>query len=535
MRRSTADRIVAFAVVPAALLGSTLGVFPAAAQLTSDAIDRYVEKARLDWDVPGMAVAVVRGDSVVHLKGYGVRDLRTGAPVDGETVFEITSATKTFTAAALGMLVAEGRLGWDDPVVKHLPDFQLGDAFVTERVTIRDLLAHRTGLAYGSSLRDGPYDRAELVRRMRFLPFRHDFREGFAYMHLTYLAAARIVEAHTGMSWDDFVSQRIFSPLGMTRSNTTIAGIEEDPNGGTPHERVDGVMTPVAWIDRDNTGPALSINSSADDLARWVALNLNAGQYEGMRLLPEEVLAEIHAPWNVIPLDLAWRDGRPFQEFYPAANLMGATLGWFVSDYRSRTLVEHFGRFAEIAFVPEEGVGVVVLMNTPADLRYALTFWLIDQALGEGDTDWSAEMLAETNAAREARERAAASRVQDVPEGPLSLPLADFAGTYESDLYGALVIERGDGALRLEYSPIRRGPLEHVGGDVFRVTWSEPRFGRGLVRFRVENGRVVGAGVDGLTSFARRNSGPSTHDRRRSRRRFDGSRPSGRTLRLTSG
>jgi len=486
------------------LAACVLRATPVRAQLSSAEIDRYVEAARRAWDVPGMAVAVVRGDSAVHLQGYGVRNLKTGAPVDAETVFEITSATKTFTATGLGMLVAQGVLDWDDPVVEHLPQFRLSDPVVTDRVTIRDLLVHRTGLAYGSSLRDGPYDRAELVRRMRFLPFRSDFRAGFAYMHLPYLVAAEILERHTGQTWDDFVAQRIFAPLGMTRTNTTIAGVEEDPNGGTPHELVDGVMTPVAWIDRDNVGPALSINSSAADLARWVSLNLGGGVYRGRRLLPEDVVEEIHAPWNLIPLDVAWRDGRPFSDFYPAAHLMGASLGWFVSDFHGRTLVEHFGRFAEIAMVPEAGLGVVVLMNTPADLRYALTFWLIDQMLDGVGPDWSRRMLAETLAARSERERAAAKRVADTPTGPASLPVASYAGTYESTLYGTVRIEAGRDGLELEFSLIRRGPLEHVGGDVFRITWSEPRFGRGLVRFRVEDGTVLGVVVDGLTSFDRR-------------------------------
>jgi CubicO group peptidase (beta-lactamase class C family) len=480
------------------------GPHPVEAQVGSAEIDRYVERARQDWSVPGMAVAVVADGMVVHLKGYGVRDLGTGAPVDQETVFEITSATKTFTAAALGMLVAEGALGWDDPVSRHLPQFELNDPYVTERVTFRDLLAHRTGLAYGSSLRDGPYDRNELVRRMRFLPSRHGFREGFAYMHLPYLVAARVLEDKTGMSWDEFVVRRIFQPLGMTRSYTTIAGIEDDPNGGTPHELVDGVMTPVRWINRDNVGPALSINSTAADLARWVAFNLGDGAQEGTRLLPESVLDEIQAPWNIIPLGLRWRDGRPFRAYYPAANLMGASLGWFVSDYRGRTLVEHFGRFAEIAFVPEEGIGVVVLMNTPADLRYALTYWLIDEALGLEGPDWSADMLRETVAARKERETVAAERAESVPSGASSLPVADYAGTYEDPLYGTLRIGRAGEGLGLEFSDIRRGPLEHLGGDAFRITWSEPRFGEGIARFQVEQGRAAAVEVEGLTTFRRR-------------------------------
>jgi CubicO group peptidase (beta-lactamase class C family) len=474
------------------------------AQRTSAEIDRYVERARQDWAVPGMAVAMIADGKVVHLKGYGVRDLGTGEPVDRETIFEITSATKTFTATALGMLVGEGAVGWDDPVSKHLPGFEVKDPYVAGRVTFRDLLAHRTGLAYGSSLRDGPYDRNELVRRMRFLPFRHGFREGFAYMHLPYLVAARVLEDKTGVSWDEFVLRRIFEPLGMSRSYTSIAGIEDDPNGGTPHELVDGVMTPVRWINRDNVGPALSINSTAEDLSRWVAFNLGDGTWEGTRLLSESVLDEIQTPWNVIPLGLRWRDGRPFREYYPAANLMGASLGWFVSDYRGQTLVEHFGRFAEIALLPDEGIGVVVLMNTPADLRYALTYWLIDSALGVEGPDWSADMLQETEAARAEREWVAAARVENVPSGPSSLPVADYAGTYEDSLYGILRIELAGEGLGLEFSDIRRGPLEHLGGDAFRITWSEPRFGEGIARFQVEQGRAAAVEVEGLTTFRRR-------------------------------
>ncbi|MEJ2206181.1 MAG: serine hydrolase, partial [Gemmatimonadota bacterium] len=418
-----------------------------------------------------------------------------------ETIFEITSATKTFTAAALGMLVADGALSWDDPVSQHLPEFELGDPYVTDRLTFRDLLAHRTGLAYGSSLRDGPYDRNALISRMRYLPFRHGFREGFAYMHLPYLAAAKVLEDQSGMSWDGFLRRRIFDPLGMSRTSTTIAGIEDDPNGGTPHEMVEGVMTPVRWINRDNVGPALSINSTADDLARWVAFNLGDGTWEGQRLLPATVLEEIHAPWNVIPLETRWRDGRAFREYYPVANLMAASLGWFVSDYRGRTLVEHFGRFAEIAFLPEEGVGVVVLMNTPADLRYALTYWLLDRSLGVDGPDWSEVMLRETEAARRDRERVAAQRIETVTPGPASLPTEAYAGDFEDPLYGTLHIESVGERLSLRFSDIRNGPLEHIGGDAFRITWSEPRFGEGIVRFLVDRGRVVAVEVEGLTTF----------------------------------
>jgi CubicO group peptidase (beta-lactamase class C family) len=473
-------------------------------QASPDAIDAYIENAMRDWQIPGLAVAVVKDDSVVFMKGYGVREMGEDARVDEHTIFEITSATKSFTAAALGILVGEGKLRWDDPVTKYLPGFQLHDPYVTREMTLRDLLAHRTGLAYGSSVRDGPFDRSQLVERMRYMEPRHRFRSGFAYHHIAYLAAAEIIETVTGQSWDGFVEEQIFRPLGMSRSNTNITAVKSVENSGTPHEMVDGEMRPVEWIDRDNVGPALSINSSARDLAQWVRLHLNEGTYEGKDILTPEVIAEMQTPQTVIRLDERWRDGRPFAAYYPEANLMAHGLGWFIHDYHGRTVVEYFGRFAEIAMIPEENLGVVILMNTPADLRYALMFWLFDFYLDRPERDWSAKMLDETNAAREQRETTtenARARVEGT--GP-SLPLERYTGIYRDSLFGDVQILQAGEKLQLHYSPIREGSLEHWENDTFLLTWTQPRFGTSLVSFVVKSaGTITGVEVQGLTDFAR--------------------------------
>lgn len=495
---------------------------PVAAQLpTAQRLDAYIEQARRDWNVPGMAVAVVRNDSVLYLRGFGVRELGRPEPADENTVFELTSATKSFTASALGILVGEGRLSWDDPVAKHLPGFELHDPFITRELTIRDLLAHRTGLIYDSSVRDGPFSREQLVDRMRFMKPRHGFRTGFSYNHVPYVAAAEILERATGRSWDEFVRERLFAPLGMTRSNTTIQAVRRLENTGTPHELVDGRMTPVDWIDRDNVGPALAVNSTAADLAQWLRLHLGGGEYAGRTLLRPEVVAEMQTPQTLIRLDDVWRDGRPFSAFYPEASLMAHGLGWFVSEYRGRRMVEYFGRFAEIAMIPEEGVGVVVLMNTPADLRYALTYWLFDrflddgQYLAAGERDWSAEMRRETLAAREERRRAA-PQARPRREGTRpSLPLSGYAGRYVDELYGEVEISAVEGGLFLHYSPIREGRMEHWEEDSFLITWSQPRFGRGVVTFSLgADGRVREMVVPGLTTFRRADAPAGGEERR---------------------
>lgn len=201
-------------------------------------IDAYIEKAMSDWQIPGLAIAVVKDDKIVYAKGYGVREIGKNEAINEQTIFPIASATKAFTAAALGILAGEGKLKIDDKVTKFLPEFQLYDPFVTKEITLRDLLAHKTSLGDADILRFGDYDREEILRRVRFLQPAGSFRSQFSYNNQMYLAAGQIIPALTQKSWDSFLKERIFSPLGMTSTGTSVKGLENNPNAARPHAKV---------------------------------------------------------------------------------------------------------------------------------------------------------------------------------------------------------------------------------------------------------------------------------------------------------
>lgn len=235
-------------------------------------IDAYVARVMKTFEVPGLSLAIVKDGQIVLTKGYGVRETGKLEPVDEHTLFGIASNTKAFTATALAMLVDEGKLRWDDPVVRHLPWFQLYDPYVTRELTVRDLLTHRSGLGLGAGdLLFWPgttFTRDEILHRMRYVKPASSFRSRYAYDNILYLAAGQIIPAITGKSWDDFVRERIFSPVGMTSSTTTVSGFKRGQNVATPHARIEGQVQPIPWMNIDNTAPAGAINSSAADMAK---------------------------------------------------------------------------------------------------------------------------------------------------------------------------------------------------------------------------------------------------------------------------
>ena len=241
-------------------------------------IDDSIAGAMKVWEVPGLAVAVVKDDALVLVKGYGVRRLGESAEVDKDTLFAVGSTSKAFTAACLAMLVDEGKIQWDDPVIKHLPSFQLYDAYATHEITIRDLLCHRSGLDRHEAVWYGsPASRDEVLRRLRHVKPDWSFRSKYGYQNIMFLAAGQVIPAVTGNSWDDFVKERVFKPLGMTNSNTSVNALPKGGDVASPHHKVKDKVQPIPWRNIDNIGPAGSINSSAADMAQWVRLQLNEG------------------------------------------------------------------------------------------------------------------------------------------------------------------------------------------------------------------------------------------------------------------
>src|SRR5256885_6984116 len=245
-------------------------------------LDQWVARAMQAFSVPGIGLAIVKDDAVVVAKGYGVRKLGDPTPVDARTLFGIASNTKVLTATALGLLVEEGKIEWDAPVIRYLPAFAMWDPFVTRELTVRDLLVHRSGLGLGAGdLLCWPpptYDRQEIAQRLRLIPPATSFRSAYTYDNVLYLVAGEVIETVSGQSWEDFVSSRILAKVGMTGSNVRHSAAAAGGNVAVMHARIDGKVRPIAPFDSDNTNPAGGIHSSAEDMAKWLLVQLAEGQ-----------------------------------------------------------------------------------------------------------------------------------------------------------------------------------------------------------------------------------------------------------------
>ena len=271
--------------------------------------EAYAEKAMKDWEVPGMAIAIVKDDKIVFAKGFGVRKVGETTPVDERTIFAIGSSSKAFTAAALATLVDEGKIKWDDRVTKYLPDFETYDPYVTRELTIRDLLTHRSGLERGDMLWYGTENsRDEILRRTRYIKPTWSLRSNFGYQNLMYLAAGQVVAKVTGSSWDDIVAQKIFTPLGMASSSTSIRTFKNGDNVANPHGKIDDKVQAIAWRNIDNIAPAGSINSNVVDMAQWLRLQMGKGTYETKKVFSAATSNEMHMPQTVMRLEGALYD-----------------------------------------------------------------------------------------------------------------------------------------------------------------------------------------------------------------------------------
>jgi CubicO group peptidase (beta-lactamase class C family) len=467
--------------------------------------DDYVNKALKEWEVPGVAIAVVKGDQVVLAKGYGVRKLGDPAPVDERTLFAIGSSSKAFTAAAVAMLVDEGKVKWDDPVTKYLPGFEMYDPYVTRELTVRDLLTHRSGLQRGDFLWYGTeLDRDEILRRARFLKPSWSLRSTFGYQNIMFLAAGQLVARVSGKSWDEFIQQRIFTPLAMNASSTSIKALKTADNVATPHAKVNDKVQVIPWRNIDNIAPAGSINSNVVDMAQWVRLQLNQGTLQNQRLFSPAVAKEMHTSQTII------RYEPPYAMWYPDAHFLNYGLGWFLSDYRGRKVVEHGGAIdgmrAEVALMPEEKLGVVVLGNMNGSiLPVALMYRIFDSFLGTPSRDWSAELLKSSKTleeqAKAAEKKQESARVAGTNP---SLSLEKYAGTYRNDLYGEVKVTQNNSRLNLRYGPTFTSDLEHWHYDTFRARFFAAGDAKIFVTFALNaQGKVdtLALGLPGMADY----------------------------------
>ncbi|TVR64692.1 MAG: serine hydrolase [Gemmatimonadales bacterium] len=471
-------------------------------------LDHYVETAMADWEIPGLALAVVHGDSILHARGYGVTFLGGNEEVDEHTLFAIASTTKAMTSATLALLVDEGRLAWDDPVQLHLPAFQVEDAYVSRELTIRDLLTHRAGTARLDNLWiASPFDRAELLSRLRYLPLAGGFRAGYDYNNHLYIVAGEVVTAVVGQAWDDVLARRIFEPLGMERSTSRAREVELRGNTAHSHTRIEGEVHVIPRRDYDIIGGAGAVWSSAWEMAQWARLHLNEGEVDGVRVLSADRIRELHAPVTVIPGDSV------MARLHPTNHFQAYALGWRLMDLHGQRVVHHSGSInytrTQLTLVPDDGIAVVAMANlSNSNLQLALTHWILDALQGREPQDWSALYLELDARSQEASARSRVARdearLRDVAP---SLPAEAYVGLYRDDLFGDIRIDAGDAPdtpLTLHYSAEYEADLHPWHGDTFRVVWRRPGAGETFLTFRIDlRGRVVLADLDGFAAFVR--------------------------------
>jgi CubicO group peptidase (beta-lactamase class C family) len=429
------------------------------ARLALEGLPEFVRVAMDSLSVPGAAVAIVRGEDVLFMEGFGYRNVAERQPVTTNTLFAIGSSTKALTAATLGTLVDEGLLAWDAPVVDYLPAFRLADPFASGEMNAVDLLTHRSGLPrhdllwYASGL-----DRRELFNRLRHLPPTESFRTRWQYQNLMYLAAGVLTEELTGQTWEEAVRQRLLEPLGMTAANFSVVESQRQPDHALPYAGGRDSVTVGSFRTIDPIGPAGSINASIADMARWAAFQLGDGTVDGREVLSASTLSFLHAPQIIVS------GQRPQAE---TPYLMYA-LGWFVEPLRGRRMLQHGGNIdgfsALVGFLPDDDLAVVVLTNKNGSaLPRAAMMTAFDRLLELDSPDRLAEVL--SAAAPPGQQNRAPERVEGTSPAH---PLAAYAGTYEHPGYGPFTITAEDDRLRAAYFTIE-GLLEHVHFDTFEL------------------------------------------------------------------
>ncbi|MEP7380880.1 MAG: serine hydrolase [Gemmatimonadota bacterium] len=469
--------VAAVATAALALLAAPNAHAQRSARLDLAAFDVYVAQAVKAWDIPGLAIAIVAGDSVLFAKGYGVRTLGRPEPVDIHTRFSIGSTTKAMTALALLMAADSGAVVLDAPVQRYLPALQLYDPVMTREMTVRDLLTHHTGLPGSDQLWYGTTnDIGEIVRRMRWLRPASSFRNSYAYQNVQYAMAGEVLSAATGRPWRDAVRTRIWDPLGMRETLPSLAATVGQPNVATPHLVIDDTLRVIENRSVDAVAPAGAVWSSVSDMARWMRFVLDSGRVGGKRLVSESRFIDWLSPQSIVPLG----------DFYPTTALAGVHrvtygLGWFLHSYAGDEVAMHTGSIdgmsAMIGLIPSHRMGVYILANRDhGELRHALLYRAFDLVAGRPPRDWSTEIKAlydrSDTRARLAHAAFVAARVAGTTP---TLALDRYVGTYTDSLSGTVQVTLAGGVLQAAWGADYVGPLEHWHYDTFLARWADRR------------------------------------------------------------
>lgn len=460
-----------------------------------------VETLRQEIGAPGISIAIVEQGETTLARGWGVRKLGESAPVDGETIFQTGSTGKAKTAAALAILVDEGKIEWDDPVIKHMPWFRMYDPWVTREITIRDLLVHRSGLGLGQGdllfVPRSSLTRRETVERVAHLEPKTSFRSAYAYDNILYAVAGQLIEEVTGQTWEDFVRERVLRAGGMDDATSESADRFNTPNRSYPHARLSGALRGLgeqqALDERDELGrsaaPAGGLALSAEDMAAWLKIQLAQGALpEGGRLFSEEQAREMWKPVTAMPTPTLPDQLKPAQPTYQSY-----ALGWQVQDYRGHRIISHgggvFGSITRVVMIPELDVGFAIMTNSEeSGMLLGLTYDLLDHYLDEPDFDWTTKWQDWFEARLEGgRQFLEQSNATPVDVGP-SLQTGRYAGRYRDPWYGDVVIGEGPQGLTIDFTttPRMEGRLEHWQYDTFKTVFDDPAIEPAFVTFALD-------------------------------------------------
>ncbi|MCI2424783.1 serine hydrolase [Candidatus Acetothermia bacterium] len=427
-----------------------------------------------EWKVPGLAVAIAKEEKVVFCEGFGLREVAKGLKVTPETIFAIGSSSKAFTTMAVGILVDDGKLDWDRPLRNYLPTFKLYDHFASERMPPHDLITHRCGLPRHDLMwYNTAFSRQEIFDRLQYLAPSKDFRAYFQYQNLMYMTAGYLVGELSGSSWEEFVKERILDPLEMTSSNFSVCESQRASDFALPYTEKDDKIKEIPFRNIDVVGPAGSINSSVNDMINWLLLHLGKGRYKGLQIISEGNLNQMHTPQMVIQEMVS-----SLAAFTRYDEIGHATygLGWFIQPYRGHNLIHHGGNIdgfsALVSFMPQHGIGVVVLTNLNGNpLPMIISFNVYDRLLKLDEIPWSqrikkeADRLKETQA--KAKEKSATDRKAETQP---SHRLEDYTGSFEHPGYGSISIACKGNNLVATYNAMDF-PLTHYHYDIFEMIY----------------------------------------------------------------
>lgn len=463
-----------------------------------DSLDTYINRALTNWRIPGAAVCIVKDGKVVMMKGYGTKELGLNSRVDENTLFMIGSNTKAFTATALAMLQAGNKLSLDDKVTKYLPEFKLDNAYAGQEAIIRDLLCHRIGFRtfqgdftfYNTNL-----TRSEVIEKMSHVKATYPFRTKWGYTNSAFLTAGQIIPKVTGKSWEVYLKENIFAPLGMINTLALSEDMPKSLNRTVPHALVNGQLTAIPYCQLDGLAPAGAISSSVNDMSKWAMALLNDGKVGSRQVIPLAAIQATRQPQDIVG-SVTHLNGETNYELYG--------LGWFLQDYQNRRLVMHDGGvngyLSSVTLVPKERLGIIILTNTDQNEFFEALRWeILDACFKQPFRDYSQKYLslfkgrqkAEQQLDRKLRDTVALNKL------PALLP-AQYTGKYANDLYGTMTVTQGmnnDLEMRFEHHPKMYAHLQPLGGNRFYVIFSDPTFGKTVFPFKVENGKVTGVRV----------------------------------------